>query len=99
MVIPWETVDSNQDQTVLPLDFRHVIATHTVKGSYDFGARLPLQISLIGARFYATIRFRGSALFADTSSSVMPAAAAVARSEDEHEEEEEERRRQDDDDD
>jgi hypothetical protein len=97
--IPWETVRSKEEQTVLPLDFRHVIATHTVKGSYDFGARLPLQISLIGARFYATIRFRGSALFADTSSSIMPAAAAVARSEDEHAEEEEERRRQDDDDD
>jgi len=62
-----------------------LIPTHTVKGGYDFGAQLPRRIHLLGQRYCADIRFRGSALFAE-SSSALPHAAAVARIEDEKQE-------------
>jgi hypothetical protein len=73
-----------------------LVTTHTVKGGYDFGALLPKRIHLSGERFCADIRFRGSALFAESSQS-LPYAAAVARIDTEAEAER--RRAQDDDDD
>ncbi|KFA90879.1 hypothetical protein [Archangium violaceum] len=58
-----------------------LITTHTVKGGYDFGARLPKRIHLLGERYCADIRFRGSALFSEASQALP--SAAIARIEDE----------------
>ncbi|NRD58582.1 hypothetical protein [Corallococcus exiguus] len=79
------------------MELSELVPTHTVKGGYDFGARLPRSISLLGGRFHAEIRFRGSALFAGMSDSIPSAVASVARSE--SEKQAEEQRRRDDDDD
>ncbi|MFP2899242.1 hypothetical protein [Corallococcus sp. 4LFB] len=81
------------------MEISELVPTHTVKGGYDFGARLPRSISLLGGRFYAEIRFRGSALFAGVPDSIPSAAASVARSESEKQAEEQRKRDDDDDDD
>ncbi|EPX60716.1 hypothetical protein D187_001365 [Cystobacter fuscus DSM 2262] len=54
-----------------------LVTTHTVTGGYDFGARLPKWIHILGERTCADIRFRGSALFSEaTPSPLHPAAVA-----------------------
>lgn len=62
-----------------------LVTTHTVKGGYDFGARLPKRMFILGAGYSADIRFRGSALFSEFSQS-SPHAAAVARIDSEQQE-------------
>ena len=53
------------------------VSTHTVSGGYELGAKLPRRLYLLGERFGADIRFRGSALFAETPPSLSQAAAAA----------------------
>ncbi|RKH48844.1 hypothetical protein D7Y23_18830 [Corallococcus sp. AB050B] len=86
---------------ILVSDLSDLVTTHTVKGGYDFGARLPRQIFLQNGRFCVDIRFRGSALFAGAADSAPHAAASVVRSEQEKRQREEaaERQRRDDDND
>lgn len=78
-----------------------LVTTHTVKGGYDFGARLPRHIFLQNGRFCVDIRFRGSALFASAADLAPHAAASVVRAEQEKRQREEaaEKKRRDDDDD